>query len=218
MSELWSADTGAQAARIASFVPPAQGGFTAWGRVPAPAPAGPDAGPDTGFLAGPVVEDDAVIDPAAIHDAAFAAGYDEGLALLERAILAERAAVTTLAASLDTLRPEPAGPLAELLARTVDRLVRQVVGEVAIDSARLLERARGAAALIADETAPARMRVHPDDHDRLAGADLPVELVADPAIAPGAVSVEGALGWIEDGPAAALERLGHALDRMGIVA
>jgi len=211
MSELW-----AQAARISSFVPPAPGGFTAWGRVPQAAAAALPA--DTIYAPAPMVEDDAVVDPAAIHDAAFAAGFDEGMALLEQAILAERAAVTALADTLETLRPEPAGPLAELLARTVERLVRQVVGEVAIDTARLLERARGAAELIADETAPARMRVHPDDHDRLAGADLPVELVADPAIAPGAVSVEGALGWIEDGPAAALERLGHALDRMGIAA
>lgn len=209
MSEQW-----AQAARISSFVPPAPGGFTAWGRVP----QATTSMSDTIFAAGPVVEDDAVVDPAAIHDAAFAAGFDEGMALLEKAILAERAAVTALADTLETLRPEPAGPLAELLARTVERLVRQVVGEVEIDSARLLERARGAAELIADETAPARMRVHPDDHDRLAGADLPVELVADAGIAPGAVSVEGALGWIEDGPAAALERLGHALDRMGIAA
>ncbi|WP_083672112.1 hypothetical protein [Sphingomonas montana] len=208
MSDPWSTGT---VARIGSLVAPAPGGFTAWGRVPSLAPVAGEPFLDD-------VEDDAVIDPAAIHDAAFAAGYDAGTALLERAILAEREAVTALAASLAALHPEPAGPLAELLARTVERLVRQVVGEVTIDPDRLLERARGAAELIAEETAPARMRVHPDDHDRLAGADLPVELVADPAIAPGAVSVEGALGWIEDGPAAALERLRHALDRMGVVA
>jgi flagellar assembly protein FliH len=212
LSEIWQ-DIGAQAARVASLAaPPAT--FTAWGRVPTPAGLVP-AAQELDSL-GSDLDEDAIIDPAAIHDQAFAAGHAEGLAMLERAILDERVAVARLAQSLDGLRPEPAGPLAALLARTVERLVRQVVGEVAIDDARLIARATAAAELIADETAPARMCVHPADYERLAGAALPVELVADPTIAPGSVSVEGVEGWIEDGPGAALDRLGQLLDRMGV--
>lgn len=214
MSELWQ-DMGAQAARVSSLVAPPPATFTAWGRVPGLAAFGKQA-PDELAMLGSDLEEDAIIDPAAIHDQAFAAGHAEGLAMLERAILDERASVARLAESLEALRAEPAGPLAALLARTVDRLVRQVVGEVAIDEDRLLERAQAAAELIVDETAPVRMRVHPADHERLTGAALPVELVPDATIAPGAVSVEGADGWIEDGPAAALDRLAHLLDRMGV--
>lgn len=218
LSELWQ-DIGAQASRVSSLVAPPMATFTAWGRVPGLASFAPQThAADELAMLGSDLEEDAIIDPAAIHDQAFAAGHAEGLAMLERAILDERASVARLAESLEALRAEPAGPLAALLARTVDRLVRQVVGEVAIDGDRLLERARAAAELIVDETAPVRMRVHPADHERLAGAALPVELVPDATIAPGAVSVEGTDGWIEDGPAAALDRLAHLLDRMGVAA
>lgn len=209
MSDFWTGEALAGAARISPFVPAALGAFTPWGRqARGPAAEAPMPTDDE--------DDGQVIDPSAIHAQGFAEGHAEGLRMLERAILDERAAVTALADSLAALRPEPAGPLAALLAETVERLVRQVVGEVEVDRARLLERASAAAELIADDAAPARMRLHPDDVERLAGTALPVELIADPAIAPGAVLVEGEQGWIEDGPAAALERLRHVLNQMGV--
>ena len=113
------------------------------------------------------------------------------------------------------LKPEPTGALAMLLAETVDRLVRQVVGEVEIDGMTLLARAREAAELIGKDTEPSQLRCHPDDAALLEAAALDIELVADPALERGALVLETGHGWIEDGPAVRLDRLRAALDRMG---
>ena len=103
-----------------------------------------------------------------------------------------------------------------MLAETVERLVRQIVGEVTLDGTLLLGRAEAAAALIAEEAGPKRMRLHPDDCARLSGVAMPVELVVDPSLAPGSVLLETNEGWIEDGPQVGLEKLRVALDRMGL--
>lgn len=161
------------------------------------------------------IEPTLVIDPAEIEATAFAAGFDEGLRTAQVELEAERAALAILAESLTVLKPEPSRDLALLLSETVGRLVRQVMGEVAIDEALLLRRTEQVAALIAEASVPGRMRLHPDDLARLAGARLPVELVADPTLAPGTALLETNEGWIEAGPDVALEKLAAALDRLG---
>lgn len=155
------------------------------------------------------------IDPAAIEAAAFAAGFDEGRRTVELELAGERAALGQLAGALEAMQPECSAALASLLSATVSRLVRQIVGEVAIDDALLGERAARCAALIAEDSAPARMRLNPADAERLGAATLPVAMIADAGIAPGMVVLETADGWIEDGAETALEKLGLALDRMG---
>lgn len=146
---------------------------------------------------------------------AYAQGYADARATIEKEIAAERDAIARLAGSLEALKPEATGALALLLAETVDRLVRQVVGEVEIDGLTLLARAREAAELIGKDTEPSRLRAHPDDAAILEAADLEIELVADPALERGALVLETGHGWIEDGPAVRLERLRANLDRMG---
>jgi flagellar assembly protein FliH len=207
MSDFWTQDRIAGAQPISTLSLPPLGAFTPWGNLGR-------AVSENGFAP---AEPTAALDPDAIRDEAFAEGFAEGAGMLEQAILDERAAVTALAESLECLRPEPPGPLAALLAETVERLVRQIVGEVEIDRERLLTRAHAAAEVIAEENAPARMRVHPADLDRLRMAELQVELVGDPDVAAGTVLVECDQGWIEDGPGVALDRLRDALDRMGAV-
>ncbi|SFS12908.1 flagellar assembly protein FliH [Sphingomonas jatrophae] len=163
------------------------------------------------------------VDLAMAEAAAWERGVAEGLRqsgdLLadERAALVEeREALRRLAQTLVALSPQPSGDLALLLAATVERLVRQVVGEVAIDGLTLLARAKAAAALIADEAVPGRMRLHPQDAARLAEADLPVELVADATLSPGSVLLETRDGWIEHGVDVALDRLDAVLDGLGV--
>jgi flagellar assembly protein FliH len=146
---------------------------------------------------------------------AYAQGYADARATIEKELAAERDALAQLASSLEVLKPEPTGALALLLAETVDRLVRQVIGEVEIDGQALLARAREAAELIGKDTEPSLLRCHPEDAALLETAALDVELVADPAVARGALVLETGHGWIEDGPAVRLERLRIALDRMG---
>ena len=169
---------------------------------------GPEPGNDRG---GPVT---AAQERARLQEQAFAAGVEEGRKTVEAEFAAERDALGRLAESLATLRPEPANALALLLAETVDRLVRQVVGEVEIDAQLLIARAQAAALLIGKDVAPSLLRAHPDDIAYLEGAALAVPLHADPTLTRGAIVLETGHGWIEDGPAVRLDRLRAELDKM----
>ena len=151
---------------------------------------------------------------ARLQEEAFALGCEEGRKTVEAEFAAERDALGRLAESLAVLRPEPANALALLLAETVDRLVRQVVGEVEIDADLLLARAKAAAELVAKDVEPTRLRAHPDDLIYFEAAKLDIPLHADPSLSRGALVLETGQGWIEDGPAIRLERLRAELDRM----
>ena len=193
MSRLLSNEAAEGAARLGSFVlRRGQAPFRARGAAPDPVnDSEPDAAPD-----------------------AFALGVEEGRRAAEAELAGEREAVARLARTLEALRPEPTNALALLLAETVDRLVREIVGEVAVDPTRLLARARAAAALIGENVEPSRLRAHPDDVETLRAAGLELEIAADPELARGALVLETGHGWIEDGPAVRLERLRAELDRM----
>lgn len=151
---------------------------------------------------------------ARLQEAAFALGCEEGRRTVEAEFAAERDALARLAESLTMLRPEPANALALLLAETVDRLVRQVVGEVGIDAELLLARANAAARLVGKDVEPTCLRAHPDDIRYLEAARLELPLQADPALARGSIVLETGHGWVEDGPAVRLDRLRAELDKM----
>ncbi|MGZ8345509.1 MAG: FliH/SctL family protein [Allosphingosinicella sp.] len=146
---------------------------------------------------------------------AYAKGYDEARRTLDEEVAAERAAIARLAATLEVLRPEPTNALALLLAETVDRLVREIVGEVDVDATLLLARARTAAELIGENVEPSKLIVHPDDIKLLEPAGLQIELAGDPSLARGTVVLETGHGWVEDGPAIRLQRLRAELDKLG---
>lgn len=146
---------------------------------------------------------------------AYAQGFEEGRRAAELDLAKERDALARLAESLPVLRPEPSNALALLLGEAVERIVRQIIGNVAIDPEMLLARAEAAAALIGEDTAPARLRVNPDDLHAFIGTRIPVEIVADPAVERGGLRLETGQGWIEDGPSVRLERLRAELDRLG---
>jgi flagellar assembly protein FliH len=101
-----------------------------------------------------------------------------------------------------------------MIAATVERLLHQVVGEVEICPATLIDRAQAAAALIGDEVRPAVLKLNAQDLARLDPAELPLPAEADPMLSPGELRVETANGSIEDGPGLRLERLRVALDRV----
>jgi flagellar assembly protein FliH len=155
------------------------------------------------------------VDPEAVAMESFAQGLAEGRRVAGVEHADERRAMQQIVAMLETLQPEPPAALAGLIAETVGRLVRQIVGEAAVDGDLLLARAEAAAALVVEETKP-RLRLSPADKLRLADAELAIELVADPALCPGTILIETSDGWIEDGPQAALARLATQLDRMGV--
>lgn len=145
---------------------------------------------------------------------AYDAGYAEGRKTVEAEFAAERDALVRLAEALEVMRPEPENALAMLLAETVDRLVRQTVGEVEVDASLLLARANAAAKLVARDVEPTCLRAHPDDLAYLEEAALDVDLQGDPSLPRGTIILETGHGWIEDGPAVRLDRLRAELDLM----
>jgi flagellar assembly protein FliH len=204
MSRLWREERAQAAASVGSFViRPTGNSFRPWvsdeeGKAP--------ASNDGAFTP----EDHA----AQREEEAYLRGLADGRRTVEAEVAAERNAIAQLAEALQELKPEPTLPLAMLLAETVDRLVREVIGEVEIDGIRLLTRAKAAAALIGDATQPARLKVHPDDAATLAEAKLEIEIESDPALPRGTVLLETADGWVEDGPAIRLDRLRAELDKV----
>jgi flagellar assembly protein FliH len=156
-----------------------------------------------------------VADEEALVAQGYAAGLAEGRRLAEADLVNEHAALVRLAESLEALKPAGADGLAGLLASTVKRLVTQIVGEVEINPDTLAERVQSVAAMITEETTASRLRLHPTDVVRLADAQLGVEIVGDPLLAPGTVVLDTGSGWVEDGPQVRLEKLRAALDRMG---
>ncbi|HEY0270303.1 MAG TPA: hypothetical protein VGC10_04860 [Sphingomonas sp.] len=209
MSSLYAADQIGGALRVPVWTRnPTVAHFTAWGAEPA------HSRPDE-------IEEEEDEEPAPVpvdldaHRAeAFSDGYAAGLEAGRREADAARAGIKALAASLETLRPEPTQALGALIAATVERLVGEVVGATPVDRETLLLRAQAAAALIGDETRPAVLKLHPDDVALLDGAALPVAVEADAALARGALRLETVSGWIEDSPALRLERLRAGLDRI----
>jgi flagellar assembly protein FliH len=150
----------------------------------------------------------------ASENQAYARGLADGRRTVEAELAAERDAVARLTAILPGLKPEPTLPLALLLAETVDRLVREIVGEVDVDGLKLLARAKAAAALIGEATQPARLRVHPADTELFAAAELDVAVEPDAALPRGRGLLETAAGGVEDGPAVRLHRLRAELDKV----
>jgi flagellar assembly protein FliH len=154
------------------------------------------------------------IDIEAIRAEAMAQGFAAGMEAGRREADEERAAIRTLAASLQALRAEPTQGLGMMIAATVERLLHQVVGEVEVCPATLIDRAQAAAALIGDEVRPAVLRLNPADLARLDPSELPVAAEADAMLSPGELRLETANGSIEDSPGLRLERLRVALDRI----
>jgi flagellar assembly protein FliH len=208
MSNLFSADRMSGATRVPVWTQPRRSApFTAWGEA-----TNDDMDvPEPGAEVEPEVEQ---IDIEAVRAAAIAQGFSAGIEAGRREADKEREALQRLAIGLEMLRPEPTQGLGAMIATTVERLLRQVMGDVSVDVDTLMDRAQAAAALIGEETRPAVLKLNPDDLARLRGADLPVAAEPDATLAPGDLRLETGAGSIEDGPTVRLERLRSALERV----
>ncbi|HET8749856.1 MAG TPA: flagellar biosynthetic protein [Sphingomicrobium sp.] len=149
--------------------------------------------------------------PEETPEDSYAQGYGQGSRDAEQRFEAERGRLNALIAACEALQPEPSEELALLIAHSVEALVRITVGETKIDRDKLLTRARGAAALIADANSARTLHLNPDDIALIDSASLPLVVVADPSLAPGTVRVDDSKGWIEDGVAIHLDALREQL-------
>ena len=144
-------------------------------------------------------------------DDPFALGLAEGQRLAEAAFVAERHQLLALLAGAEALQDEPSEELAQLIATTVERLVRQIVATAPIDAEWLRAQVETAAAMIADADKARTLWVHPDDAALLAECPLTLAIESDPAMIRGTVRLETSTGWIEHGRAVYLEELRAAL-------
>ncbi|RVT94654.1 hypothetical protein [Sphingomonas crocodyli] len=222
MSNLWHPELSAGATRTEPWARPSVGGgFTPWTESRNPGRRAADRGFVATDRRAASHDDEApVAEPAPDVDQmvadAFAAGFDQGREVVMAEFAAERQALAALMRATEALQAEPAAPLAAILAETVARFVKQVVGEVQVDVETLRERAIDLAELITAESGPARLRLHPDDIERLQGLDLPLPTAPDHHLMPGSIVLESGEGWIEDGPQVRLAKLRQQLDNMGL--
>jgi flagellar assembly protein FliH len=148
--------------------------------------------------------------PADVDDP-FARGLAEGQRIAEAAFVAERHQLLALLAGAEALQDEPSEELAQLIADTVERLVRQIVASAPIDADWLQAQAETAAAMVADADKARTLWVHPDDAALLEGCPLTLAIESDAAMIRGTVRIETSTGWIEHGRAVYLDELRAAL-------
>ncbi len=212
MSDVWSREDIGGATRAEAWSRPAPSAhFTPWGGDAhpkrrasdfAPSPREPKAEPVTNI--------------ETLRAEAFAEGFEQGRQTMLQEFAREREALAELIRSAEVLQPEAAGPLAAVLAETVTRFVREIVGEVAIDPKKLKERATTIAEMVTAESGPARLRMNPDDIAMLDGVDLGIAMAPDHHLVSGQIILETGEGWIEDGPQVRLAKLRTQLDNMGL--
>ena len=160
-----------------------------------------------------VREAEIIPESSADVDDPFARGLAEGQRIAEAAFVAERHQLLALLAGAEALQDEPSEELAQLIADTVERLVRQIVASAPIDAEWLQAQAETAAAMVADADKARTLWVHPEDAALLIDADIRLPVAADPTMMRGTVRVETSAGWIEHGRAVYLNELRAALGR-----
>ncbi|AMG76420.1 MULTISPECIES: FliH/SctL family protein [Sphingopyxis] len=144
-------------------------------------------------------------------DDPFARGLAEGQRLAEAGFAVERHQLLALVAAAEALQDEPSEELAQLIAETVERLVRQIVESAPIDAEWLQTQADIAAAMVAEADKARTLWVNPADAVLLSGSGIALPIEADAAMMRGTVRIETSTGWIEHGRAVYLDELRAAL-------
>lgn len=212
-------------AGMRGFAPASPGGDA---RTAAPEPrhfqpAAPGANPTAGWdMFDADADGHAVEMPDAAEvaiEAARAEGYALGIAAGEAAAHAAQnandEATAMLTAALSRLRPFDQEQLAQRLGHTVLHLVKQMVGEAAVDGERLAARIKAAAALLSDSAGAGILHLNPADLPLVEGlVPEPLFAIADPALPRGSLLLESRDAVIEDGPDQWLQQLSAALDRV----
>lgn len=161
------------------------------------------ASPDAGRL--PEVEDP------------YARGLADGQQMAEAAFSVERKQLHALLVSADALRPEDNAEIGFMLDNIIRKIVEKIVGSSEMDAAFLAQQIADATAALTEADQNRTLRLHPDDLALLAGADLPLHCVPDAQLPRGGLRIECSDGWIEHGPAFALERLVMAFSDDGSI-
>lgn len=148
----------------------------------------------------------------------YSLGLADGQQMAEAAFSVERAHLRELIRSAEALRFEDNAEIAFLLDGVIREIITAVMGDIAIDSTYLKRQIEAASAMLTEADRNRTLRLNPADLELLAGADVAMPCVADADLPRAALRIECSEGWIEHGPAYAVERLKRALNEAGEVA
>lgn len=141
----------------------------------------------------------------------YARGLADGQEMAEAAFSIERKQLQALIGSANALRPEDNAEIGFLLDNIIRKVVTKIVGDLPVDAAFLKQQIDAATEVLTEADQNRTLRLHPGDLALLADADLPFACAPDRQLARGALRIECSDGWIEHGPAFALDRLSQAL-------
>ena len=147
------------------------------------------------------------------QDDPFARGLAEGQRIAEAAYQVEREQYLSIITALQQVQDEPSEELAQLIAETVERLVRQIVINAPIDAVWLKQQAEVAASMVAEADKARTLWLHPADAALLYDSDLKLPIEVDAKMMRGTVRIESSAGWIEHGRAVYLDELRAALGK-----
>ena len=147
----------------------------------------------------------------------YARGLADGQQMAQAAFSIEREHLGALVNSAAVLRPEDNAEIGFMLDNIIRAIVTKIIGDLPIDSVFLLQQIETATQLLTEADRNRNLRLHPDDLALLSAANLPLPCNADPQLPRGALRIECSDGWIEHGPAFALDRLTQALTNDGRV-
>ncbi|CAN5447383.1 hypothetical protein BH10PSE12_BH10PSE12_24040 [soil metagenome] len=192
------------------------GGYTAAGAKGSFQPLYADGNRASARTASPAAQDDIdLVDPVdQAHADGFAMGFEEGSRIAAEAAADDREANLRLADALEQLAPASSGTLATMLSAAVVKLVGQIAGQIDVDVDLLRARCEAVAGFIEETDAKSALHLNPADIPLVAGADIAVQIIADPQLRRGCVRLDTVDGWIEDGPDVRLSRLKAMLDDM----
>ena len=145
----------------------------------------------------------------------YSVGLADGQMLAETAFAVERQRLLNLITSADALQAEDNAEIGFLLDNSIRQIVRNIIGEISLDPSFLEQQILAATALLTEADKGRHICLNADDLALLSGIRLPLPCKADPNLPVGSIRIECSEGWIEHGPAFALQRLDDALRSAG---
>ncbi len=158
---------------------------------------------------------DAETEPRQQDKSSFEQGVALGMERAEAKFAEERNELRNLIASANALQPEASDELAMLIGKTVETLVRQIVGDFKPDAAWLEERIAEAVSIISECDAVRTVWMHPKDIALLDTETMSHNFMADKNAERGSIRIDCSQGWVESGHSLYLDELTAELGLKG---
>lgn len=146
----------------------------------------------------------------------YMAGLADGQQMAQAAFALERREYCDVIAAAEALRFEDNAEIAFLLDAIIRDVVTRICGTIEIDANYLQSQIEAATAILTEADTNRTLHMNPDDLALLSRAEIPIKCVADPDLPRATLRIACSDGWIEHGPAFALDRLKRTLNDAGV--